>query len=216
MFRRRLERKRSVGASSFPFADMPDMNEVRQGAAPSRGIRSRVGPRIAAVGVLLFLVVALGAGNTLRRVWSEPVLGTPVPAAADLSPSERAFVGYVEPRLTALSKESAALVTIGEARGRDAVALLEGQRHVQTLIKEVSEFIVQEGVPERFTGSVTEFRSGARLALQGIRDGRSAFTRLDWDALAEAVETSSQAGDLFQTAASTLAGTASGAIPGVR
>jgi YD repeat-containing protein len=172
--------------------------------------------RFGAVVVVLLVVAALTAGHTLRRLWSDPVLGTPGPAAAGLSSSERSFVSYVEPRLTALSQESANLAAIGEARGRDAVALLEGQRHVETLIAEVSKFIEREGVPERFVASATDFRAGARLALQGIRDGRSAFTRLDWDALADAVETTSQAGDRFQTAAAALTGAASGAATGAR
>ena len=159
-------------------------------------------------GLLVLLLIVAGTvliGGTLRRIQSEPVLVTPATVAADLSPAEYDFVAYVEPRLRTLQRESDDLAALGRSRSRDAVALLEGQRHVEKLIAELSEFIISRGVPSRFQQPANEFAVGARDALQSIRDGRAAVTRLDWDGVANAVERFAGAADQFDAASESLA-----------
>ncbi|MGI8643707.1 MAG: hypothetical protein ACR2LS_06275 [Thermomicrobiales bacterium] len=154
--------------------------------------------------MLLLAGGAILGADSIRRVQSNPVLGTPAPLATDLSDTERAFASYLEPRLAALQRESLILAELGASRGRDAVALLEGQRHVETLIADISRFIETNGVPDRFQNSTTQFATGAREARQSIRDGRAALTRMDWDALANEVERFTGAAARFESASQSL------------
>lgn len=134
-----------------------------------------------------------------------PELGTPVMATRELDQEERAYVEFVHPRLSALDRESANLVHLGEARSQNVLALLQGQRRVETLIiDDISAYIDSHGVPPAFESSAMEFASGAQRAQESMRKARTALARLDWEALGTAVGEFSLAADAFRSAASAL------------
>lgn len=154
--------------------------------------------------VLVLAIVASLVIATVRRIESDPALGTPAPMAADLTPAEQRYVSYVEPRLGALQQESADLAALGESRSRDAVALVTGQRHVESLISEVSAFSEAQGIPLRFQPALAHFAEGAQEALGSIRAARAALARFDWETLGAEVERFSGAAERFASAERSL------------
>jgi hypothetical protein len=158
---------------------------------------------LSTIGMLVLLAVLQVTGG-MGLVSPSPELGTPAMTARELSPEERAYVEFVHPRLSALDRESADLVALGGARSQNVLALLQGQRRVETLIGDISAYIDSRGVPPAFESSAVEFASGAQWAQESIREARVALTRLDWEALGAAVGKFSLAASAFRSSASTL------------
>jgi len=126
--------------------------------------------------------------------------GTPVHVPANLDARERAYFDVVAPRFQALVAETDGLATLGRARSRESGPLLEGQAHVQTLIREIEIYRDRNGVPERYAESDRRFREGRDHALGSIRAARSALLRFDWDALGASVDRLDRAGAAFRAA----------------
>lgn len=176
-----------------------------RGERPRYGVvvRRQGQARFAAFATVLALLGIVSTGAV--RFWSnEAEIGAPSVSTEDLTAEERAYVEFVEPRLTALSTESAGLAALGQARSQDAVALLQGQRRVEALISDIVTFTDAYGVPPRFRSSAAEFTRGAREARQSIREARSALVRLDWQRLESGVEQFTRAAALFKSAETIL------------
>lgn len=156
---------------------------------------------VLAAALALLTTISIGAA---RFFSTEAEIGTPSVSTQNFSADERAYVEFVEPRLTALSTESAGLAALGQARSQDAVALLQGQRRVEALISDIVTFTDAYGVPPRFRSSAAEFTRGAREARQSIREARSALARLDWQRLESGLEQFTRAAALFKSAETIL------------
>ncbi|HEV2108112.1 MAG TPA: hypothetical protein VGR16_07600 [Thermomicrobiales bacterium] len=156
---------------------------------------------VLAAALALLTTISIGAALFFS---TEAEIGTPSVSTQNFSAEERAYVEFVEPRLKALSIESAGLAALGQARSQDAVALLQGQRRVEALISDITTFTDAYGVPTRFRSSAAEFTRGAREARQSIREARSALARLDWQRLESGVEQCTRAAALFKSAETIL------------
>jgi hypothetical protein len=152
----------------------------------------RRAPGIIAV-LLLIVGVGLLIGYAGRDTIEEIVVsaaerGTPMAAPVAASPAERSFYSYVGARLRALNAESAELARLGDERSRNLMELQVRSDRVIELADQIDAYIAATGVPPRFSLAVEKYQSGILDVRTGIDDAKSAVLRLDWDAVAVALD----------------------------
>jgi hypothetical protein len=154
------------------------------GARHHRRRHLRRWSRIAA-GVVLALTVLGVTGVFAARHWltEDLVVATPPPARPELTADERAYYGFVGPRLHALVAQTEQLTALGAQKSRNVFALEKGYNQTNTLIDEIDGYETVHGVPPKFAPAHASYSEGAAQVQQTMRDAESAFYHGQWDRL---------------------------------
>jgi len=140
----------------------------------------------------LICLAGIGAGTwflTGDRLPGQPIdLGSPPPAAIELTVEERAFYDSVVMRLRAVTAESEALVALGQARSRNILELQRRSDRVEQITTQIDEFIAASGIPDRFTEAVAHYVAGIKAVRAAESATRTGFLSFGWDAIDRAVE----------------------------
>lgn len=137
--------------------------------------------------VVAALALALAAVGWAQGWWiaTTPV-GTPPPAAAALTPNERAYYDYVAPRLRSLVAETTTLDRLGAEKSRNLFVLERGYNRVTDLIKQIGNYQQLHGVPPRFAVSQVQYAAGTVQVQQAMNQAQNAFLHFQWDKVAKA------------------------------
>lgn len=138
---------------------------------------------VAATGLVLLLLLGIGAAGIIVAGGGATRIYDPLPANATLSADEDAYVAYVGPRLQELVDEMTQVTTLVRQRSRNIIKLNTHGVRITTLAAEIQDYGDQYGVPRRFATVDASIRDGCKLATDSIQEARDTLITFDFSAI---------------------------------
>jgi hypothetical protein len=152
---------------------------------------STVGPKKrhrvwAAVGLIALVVIGVGVYEAVGVIRGPEVHpGTPPPAAAALTPDEKAYYDYVAPRLHDLIAELRLLAQLGGQKSRNIIVLQRHYTRASDLIDEIQTYQAQHPLPNRFAPAATPLAAGVAQVQTAMSNAESAFFKFQFAKLGD-------------------------------
>jgi hypothetical protein len=136
--------------------------------------------------VLALAVIAAGTYEAIGLIRGPSIHpGTPPPAAAALTPDEKAYYDYVALRLHDLVAELNLLAEMGSQKSRNIIVLERHYTRASELIDEIQKYQATHPLPERFAPAATPLAAGVAEVNAAMNDAESAFYKLQFAKLGE-------------------------------
>jgi hypothetical protein len=137
-------------------------------------------------GVFALAVIAAGVYEAIGVIRGPSVHpGTPPPAAAALTPDEKAYYDYVAPRLHDLVAELNLLSAMGSQKSRNIIVLERHYTRASDLIDEIQTDQASHPLPARFAPAATPLAAGVAEVNSAMSNAESAFYKLQFAKLGE-------------------------------
>lgn len=132
-------------------------------------------------GVIALAVIAAGTYKAIDFVRGPSVHpGTPPPAAAALTPDEKAYYDYVAPRLHDLVAELNLLAGMGSQKSRNIIVLERHYTRASDLIDQIQKYQASHPLPARFSPAATPLAAGIAEVNASMSNAESAFYKLQF------------------------------------
>jgi hypothetical protein len=145
--------------------------------------RSRVW---AAIGLIALAVIGIGVYEVIGVIRGPAVHpGTPPPAAAALTPDEKAYYDYVAPKLHDLIAELHLLAQLGGQKSRNIIVLERHYTRASDLIDEIQTYQAGHPLPARFAPAATPLAAGVAQVQTAMAGAESAFLKFQFAKLGD-------------------------------
>lgn len=132
-------------------------------------------------GMIALAVIAAGIYEAIGVIRGPSVHpGTPPPAAAALTPDEKAYYDYVAPRLHDLVAELNLLAAMGSQKSRNIIVLERHYTRASDLIDEIQKYQASHPLPDRFAPAATPLAAGVAEVNSAMSNAESAFYKLQF------------------------------------
>jgi hypothetical protein len=140
----------------------------------------------ALIGVVVLAVIGIGVYEAVGVIRGPAVHpGTPPPAAAALTPDEKAYYDYVAPRLHDLIAELHLLAQMGGQKSRNIIVLQRHYTRASDLIDEIQTYQAQHPLPNRFAPAATPLAAGVAQVQTAMSNAESAFFKFQFAKLGD-------------------------------
>ena len=140
----------------------------------------------ALIGVVALAVIGIGVYEAVGVIRGPEVHpGTPPPAAAALTPDEKAYYDYVAPRLHDLIAELRLLAQLGGQKSRNVIVLQRHYTRASDLIDEIQTYQAGHPLPARFAPAATPLAVGVAQVQTAMSDAESAFFKFQFAKLGD-------------------------------
>jgi hypothetical protein len=165
---------------------MSEPSEFLEPAAEREPVPKKLRQSWLVAGVVALAVIAAGIYEAIGVIRGPSVHpGTPPPAAAALTPDEKAYYDYVAPRLHDLVAELDLLAEMGSQKSRNIIVLERHYTRASDLIDEIQTYQASHPLPARFAPAATPLAAGVAEVNAAMSNAESAFYKLQFAKLGE-------------------------------